>query len=98
MKAKGGNWTFDELNEFLANPRGDVPGTNMTFAGISRGEQRADLIDYLRTQSDNPEPLPKAAEAPAAERQAADAPAPPKPAPRRLRQAPEPGNRHADRS
>ena len=37
MKAKGGKWTFDELNKFLANPRGYIPGTNMTFAGLSRG-------------------------------------------------------------
>jgi len=62
MKSKGGNWTFDELNKFLANPRGYIPGTAMTFAGLSRAEQRADVIDYLRTLSDNPVPLPKAAE------------------------------------
>jgi len=62
MKAKGGNWSFDELNKFLANPRGYIPGTNMTFAGLSRAEQRADVIDYLRTLADNPLPLPKAAE------------------------------------
>ena len=67
MKAKGGKWTFEELNKFLANPRGYVPGTAMTFAGISKPEQRADVIDYLRTLADNPVPLPKAAEgAPAA--------------------------------
>lgn len=64
MKSKGGNWTYDELNKFLANPRGYVPGTNMTFAGLSRAGQRADVIAYLRTLSDNPQPLPKAAEAP----------------------------------
>jgi len=62
MKAKGGNWSFDELNKFLANPRGYIPGTNMTFAGLSRAEQRADVIDYLRTLADNPVALPKAAE------------------------------------
>ncbi|HET9717513.1 MAG TPA: cytochrome c family protein [Pseudolabrys sp.] len=62
MKNKPGNWTFDELNKFLANPRADIPGTAMTFAGLSRPEQRADVIDYLRTLSDNPVPLPKAAE------------------------------------
>ena len=62
MKSKGGNWNFEELNKFLANPRGYVPGTAMTFAGLSRAEQRADVIDYLRTLSDNPVPLPKAAE------------------------------------
>ena len=63
MKAKGGNWTFDELYKFLANPRGYIPGTNMTFAGLSRGQQRADVIDFLHTLSDSPLPLPKAAEA-----------------------------------
>jgi cytochrome c len=62
MKAKGGSWTFDELNKFLTNPRGYIPGTAMTFAGLSRPEQRADVIDYLRTLSDSPQPLPKAAE------------------------------------
>jgi cytochrome c len=67
MKAKGGTWTFGELYAFLANPRGYIPGTAMTFAGLSRGQQRADVIDFLHTLSDNPLPLPKAAEnAPAA--------------------------------
>jgi cytochrome c len=61
MKAKGGTWSFSELYAFLANPRGVVPGTNMTFAGLSRGQQRADVIDYLHTLSDSPLPLPKAA-------------------------------------
>ena len=38
LKAKGGNWTIDDLNHFINNPRGYVPGTNMSFAGISRGQ------------------------------------------------------------
>ena len=58
MKAKGGEWTFEELNAFLTNPRAAIPGTAMTFAGISRAQQRADVIDYLHTLSDNPVPLP----------------------------------------
>jgi len=62
MKGKSGNWSFDELNKFLANPRSYIPGTAMTFAGLSRAEQRADVIDYLHTLADNPVPLPKAAE------------------------------------
>jgi cytochrome c len=62
MKSKGGNWSFEELNKFLANPRGYIQGTAMTFAGLSREEQRADVIDYLHTLADNPVPLPKAAE------------------------------------
>ena len=62
MKAAGGTWTFDELNKFLTNPRKDIPGTAMTFAGINRDRQRADVVAYLRTLSDNPVPLPKVAE------------------------------------
>jgi cytochrome c len=64
LKAKGGNWTIDDLSQFITNPRGYIPGTNMTFAGIQRGSERADVIAYLNTLSDNPAPLPKAAEAP----------------------------------
>jgi cytochrome c len=61
MKAKGGTWTFDELNKFLANPKGYIPGTAMGFAGIPKDSERADVIDYLHTLSDKPVPLPAAA-------------------------------------
>ncbi len=63
LKAKGGTWTFDALNAWLKNPRGDVPGTLMTFAGIDSEKDRADVIDFLNSNSDNPLPMPKAAEA-----------------------------------
>jgi cytochrome c len=63
IKAKGGNWTIEEINQFVTNPRGYIPGTNMTFGGIPRSGERADLIVYLNSLSDNPAPLPKAAEA-----------------------------------
>ena len=61
MKAKGGNWSFEELDKFLTNPRGYVPGTAMGFAGITRDKQRADVINYLHTLADKPVDLPKAA-------------------------------------
>ena len=61
MKAKGGKWTVQELNTYLLGPRAMVPGTSMAFAGISKGSERADLIAYLNTLSDNPAPLPTAA-------------------------------------
>jgi cytochrome c len=61
MKAKGGTWTFDELNKFLTNPREYIPGTAMTFAGLPKESERADVIAYLNKNSDNPEPLPVAA-------------------------------------
>src|SRR5476651_2360506 len=60
MKAKGGKWTYDDLNKFIANPKGFVPGTAMGFAGISKDSERADVIAYLRTLADNPPPLPTA--------------------------------------
>jgi len=92
MKAKGGKWTYDELDKFLTNPRGYISGTAMTFAGIKNDQQRADVIDYLHTLSDNPVPLPKvqaenapAAGGAAAESKPAEAPkagAAPAPAPK----------------
>ena len=61
MKAKGGEWTFEELNKFLANPKGAVPGTAMGFAGIAKDSERADVIAYLASLADTPVPLPTAA-------------------------------------
>jgi cytochrome c len=75
MKAQKGDWTLEQLNHYLINPRGVVPGTNMTFAGLPRDKERADLLAFLNTLSDNPAPLPKAAAAPAPEKQAATPPA-----------------------
>jgi cytochrome c len=72
LKAKGGTWTFDALDKWLTDPRADVPGTAMTFAGLKNEKQRADVIAYLDSLSKNPVPLPKAANAPA------NAPAAPK--------------------
>ena len=51
-------WTYDELDAFLASPKADVTGTKMTFPGLSKPEDRADLIAWLRQQSDSPVPLP----------------------------------------
>jgi cytochrome c len=77
MKSKGGTWTDDELNKFLAGPQQYIPGTKMTFAGVKDDQKRADLIAYLHTLSDNPKPLPKAAQAaPAGGNAPAAAPAP----------------------
>jgi cytochrome c len=75
LKAKGGTWTFDALNTWLTNPRADVPGTLMTFAGLSSEKQRADVIAYLNSNSDKPLPLPQAAQTQPAPANAANAPA-----------------------
>lgn len=65
LKKLKGPWTLQELSDFIKNPKGVAPGTNMTFAGISRASERADLITFLNSKSDNPQNLTKAAQAPA---------------------------------
>jgi cytochrome c len=66
-------WDYEHLDHFLTSPKGFVKGTAMGFAGVKKTQERADLIAYLRTLSDNPAPLPEAAAQPAAENAAAPA-------------------------
>ena len=58
--SKGGQetWTFDHLNHFLSGPKAYVKGTAMGFAGIKNDKERANLLAYIREQSDSPAPLP----------------------------------------
>lgn len=65
LSSKGGDWTYDELNQWLTSPRSYVPGTKMSFAGLSKPQDRADVILYLRENGGGP-PLPKPAAASAA--------------------------------
>lgn len=51
-------WDYEALNEFFAAPRQAVPGTKMAYAGMKNVQDRANLIAWLRTLSDNPKPLP----------------------------------------
>src|SRR5262245_8136910 len=77
LHSKEGQWTFENLFEFIHGPKAWAPGTKMTFAGIKSPEDRADLLVYLRTLSDQPVPLPEAAavEAPGTDQAAAEEPA-----------------------
>lgn len=59
LKNAGGAWTYDDLNSFIADPFGFLPGTGMGIASFTpTDQQRADIIAYLRTLSDDPVPLP----------------------------------------
>ncbi|MFC6050888.1 c-type cytochrome, partial [Methylobacterium hispanicum] len=60
LKEKGGAWTYEDLDHFLASPKGFIKGTKMAFAGISSPQERANVIAYLRTLADSPKPLPAA--------------------------------------
>ena len=54
----GGMWNYEELNNFLYKPKEYIQGTKMNFAGLKKAQDRADLILWLRQQSDNPVSLP----------------------------------------
>ncbi|WP_083607766.1 cytochrome c family protein [Thalassospira sp. TSL5-1] len=58
----GGNWGYTELNHFLYAPKDYIPGTKMSFAGLKKPSDRADVIAYLNNMSDNPLPAPTADE------------------------------------
>lgn len=53
-----GEWTYENLYKFLKSPKDYAPGNKMTFGGLKKSEDRADVIAYLREQSDSPKPLP----------------------------------------
>ena len=60
LKAKSGEtWSYDNLDAFMTKPKDWAPGTKMSFAGIKKPGQRADLIAHLRGLSDNPAALPE---------------------------------------
>jgi cytochrome c len=58
LQAKGGEWSYEDINHMIFKPNAFVRGTKMAFAGIAKEQERADLIAYLRTMSDSPKPLP----------------------------------------
>ncbi|KEO56040.1 c-type cytochrome [Thioclava pacifica] len=51
MKAHGGEWTLEALNDWLANPKDYIPGNKMSFAGLKKPEDRNDVIAYLQEHS-----------------------------------------------
>lgn len=54
----GVTWTYENLNRFLYQPREWADGTTMSYAGLRNIEDRANLVAWLRLQSDDPYPLP----------------------------------------
>ncbi len=77
----GETWGWTNINKWLTSPKAYIPGNKMAFAGLSKPEDRADVITYLNSKSDKPLPVPAApaeaapadAAAPAAGAPAADA-------------------------
>ena len=59
LASLSGQWSYEELNKFLYKPKLYAKGTKMNYAGLSKVKDRANLIAWLRTKSDNPVPLPE---------------------------------------
>ena len=59
LKSKPGTWTWDAMSDWLKNPKAYAPGTKMTFAGLSKAEDRANLMVWLNSKGSNL-PLPPA--------------------------------------
>jgi cytochrome c len=75
LKAIGGTWTYEKLDDYLENPKRLAPKGSMSFAGLKKVEERAAVIKFLMSNTENPPALP-AVEATAAPAEAAPAPAP----------------------
>jgi len=58
LKKHDGVWDYTKLDHWLKDPKDFAPGTKMTFAGLKKASDRANIILYLRGQNDNPPPLP----------------------------------------
>ena len=52
LKAVAETWGTDELNAFLAKPKSFAPGTAMSFNGLPKDKDRANLIAYLDSLDD----------------------------------------------
>ncbi|MDP1961683.1 MAG: cytochrome c family protein [Reyranella sp.] len=58
LQAKGGDWSYEDINHMILKPTSYVRGTKMAFAGLPKEQERADVIAYLRTLAETPKPLP----------------------------------------
>ena len=58
MVAYAKQWNFEEMNDYLIKPQAYIKGTKMAFAGLRKEKDRASVILYLNSKSDNPKPLP----------------------------------------
>jgi|HubBroStandDraft_1064217.scaffolds.fasta_scaffold00046_56 cytochrome c len=54
LKQLGGTWTPQDIAAFIADPKAYAPGTKMTFPGLPKPEDRADVLAFLNTKRDEP--------------------------------------------
>ncbi len=74
LKDMGGNWTWENMDAWLASPKRYAPGNKMSFPGISDAQERANLLAYMNSQGSSlPLPAAPAADAAAEGEAAGDA-------------------------
>ena len=49
LKNYNQNWTMQELNNFLENPKSYIDGTKMIYKGLNKINDRVNLISYLES-------------------------------------------------
>jgi cytochrome c len=54
-----GVWDYENLSKFINNPAKYAKGTKMSYAGVKKAEDLANVIAYLRENSDSKYPMPK---------------------------------------
>ncbi len=74
MREFGGSWAYQDMFDYLLNPKKYVRGTNMAFAGLRKPKDRANLIAYLQSLSPDAPPAPEPVPAEAAEVAPAETP------------------------
>jgi cytochrome c2 len=56
LRAKGGTWTRERLDRWIAGPAAVTPGTKMTLAGVRSAADRKVVLDFLETLAPGAEP------------------------------------------
>lgn len=65
LSGHGGDWSWENMNEWLTSPRAFANGTKMSFAGLGKPEDRANVMAFLATYGGapaKPEPAAPAAD------------------------------------
>jgi cytochrome c len=60
LRAKGGTWTRERLDRWIAGPAAVTPGTKMTLAGVRSAADRKVVLDFLETLAPGGRPSPSA--------------------------------------
>lgn len=51
LKGAGFTWDAEKLDQWLADPKGFLPGNRMSFVGLKQEKDRRDVIAYIKVES-----------------------------------------------